>query len=297
MTDIAFTKMQSCGNDFVVINAASRPLPAGLNFAAIADRKSGARCDRDLGLSKPEHRPGCDQILIMQNAPEGSGADFEYRIVNADGSEVGQCGNGACCVHRFLRDEGLTAKSKLTLQTKTARIVTESKEGGKVRAYLSAPEFDARNVPVNLPQAESYSAESVIPELTKPFAALSLGNPHAVFFYIPKEWDKLLKEAGEKLNTARDLFPEGVNVGFCREVQGDLALHVRVYERGAGITKSCGSGAVAAAVAAIRAGMVECPVDVNMPGGVLTCGWDGTPDSYAWLETIPQVDGNGTFIF
>ena len=281
MTDIAFTKMQSCGNDFVVINAASRPPPAGLNFAAIADRKNGV---------------GCDQILILQNAPKGSGADFQYRIVNADGGEIGQCGNGASCAHKFLHDEGLTAKDKLTLQTKTARITTESKQGGAVRARLSAPHFNPRRIPLNLPQSESYSAASLIPDLKEPFFALSLGNPHAVFFNIPQPLRESLPQVGEKLNASRELFPEGVNVGFCRKENGGLTL--QVYERGAAITKSCGSGAVAATVAAIRAHIIKPPsTKVKMPGGTLTCGWNGNPDSYAWLETVPQVEFKDTFTF
>ena len=281
MTDIAFTKMQSCGNDFVVINAVARPPPAGLNFAAIADRKNGV---------------GCDQILILQNAPAGSGADFQYRIVNADGGEVGQCGNGASCAHKFLHDEGLTTKTTLTMQTTTARITTESKNNGAVRAYLAAPEFAPRRIPLNLPQAETYSAAEVIPNLKEPFFALSLGNPHAVFFNIPQTRRESLPQVGEKLNASRELFPAGVNVGFCHEAEGGLEL--QVYERGAAITKSCGSGAVAATVAAIRAGKVESSsLKVSMPGGVLTCGWNGNPDSYAWLETVPQVEFKDTFTF
>ena len=140
MTGIAFAKMQSCGNDFVVIDAAAQVLPANISFAAIADRKRGI---------------GCDQILILQPA-KTQDADFDYRIINADGGEVGQCGNGARCAHLFLHSRGLTKKNKLILQTKTARITTET-IGKEVRAHLAIPNFSDPALPKSQSE-EIYSA-------------------------------------------------------------------------------------------------------------------------------------------
>ncbi len=294
MTELAFAKMQSCGNDFVVIDAVRQALPQNLDFAAIADRKRGV---------------GCDQILILQKAEGGDGADFVYRVVNADGGEVGQCGNGARCAHLFLRESGLTQKKKITMRTKTTRITTELAGGGEVRAYLGVPNFAADAVPLNLPTAEWYRADGIVPGFAVPFVALSLGNPHAVFFADDNNDDgngnsvtvrpgenknkndsffARVNEIGEKLNAARELFPEGANVGFCRILPGGK-LQLRVYERGAGETESCGSGAAAATAAAIRNRNAKSPVTVQTPGGNLLCGRDG--DGEVWIQATV------TFVF
>ncbi|MGI9337924.1 MAG: diaminopimelate epimerase [Gammaproteobacteria bacterium] len=271
MTAIAFVKMQSCGNDFVVIDAVRQVLPAGINFAALADRKRGI---------------GCDQILILRAA--AGDADFDYQIINADGGEVGQCGNGARCAHLFLHSRGLTAKSSIVLQTKTARITTEA-AGDEVRAYLPPPVFFA---PPGMQTAECYSAAPYFKE--KHFYSVSLGNPHAVFMLGDDDGDMLpgLAEVGKQLNAARDIFPDGVNVGFCF-VRADGGLDLQVYERGVGITDSCGSGAAAAAAVAIKSGKTTSPVDIKMPGGNLTCGWH-PPSSPIWLQAPATEVFSGT---
>ena len=263
MTDIAFAKMQSCGNDFIVIDAVRQVLPPHINFAALAERKRGV---------------GCDQILILRTAADD--ADFAYQIINADGGEVGQCGNGARCAHLFLRNRRLTDKTRLSLQTKTTRIMTES-IGDEVRAYLSVPAFVA---PPKMPDAESYSAAPYFGGKDYHFYPVSLGNPHAVFLLDNNDKDTppQLSTIGKKLNTARALFPDGINVGFCF-VRDDNTLDLEVYERGVGITDSCGSGAAAAAVVAIKQNKTKSPVMVKMKGGNLLCGWDN-PSSPVWIQ-------------
>ena len=257
---LSFAKMEGCGNDFVVIDALRHRLPEHLNFCKLADRHAGV---------------GCDQILILQAPDKDDDADFIYRIINADGGEVGQCGNGARCAHYFLRRAGLTDKRRLRLRTTSVAITTELRDGGRGRAYLGAPMFAPDHIPLCRQSAEFYTAENI----NGSFAALSLGNPHAVFFVDDIKTTEL-RQTGASLNLETDVFPQGVNVGFC--VIGDKALRLRVYERGVGETKSCGSGATAAAVVAIKNKGLPNPVSVAMSGGELLCGW--VEDGEAWLE-------------
>ncbi|MGI9306440.1 MAG: diaminopimelate epimerase [Gammaproteobacteria bacterium] len=263
--EIKFSKMHGCGNDFVVIDAVRQTLPEPFPAAQIAARRTGI---------------GCDQILILQKPPRNARADFAYRIINADGGEVGQCGNGARCAHAFLRRAKLAAKTRLRLQTKTAAIQTEDAGKNGIRAYLAAPEFAPHKIPLSRKKEQLwYAAAAAEGGMSLPgrFAALSLGNPHAVFIAAAEDD---LTAAGETLNTNRRLFAEGVNVGFCQKTKDGAA--VRVYERGAGETPSCGSGAVAAAVVLMRGGALQSPVRITMPGGELLCGW--SPGKAAWLQ-------------
>ncbi|MDM5147042.1 diaminopimelate epimerase [Candidatus Persebacteraceae bacterium Df01] len=260
---LPFSKMHGGGNDFVIVNAVHRLLPA-LDFRHLAARRDGV---------------GCDQILILQ-APKTPAADFEYRIINADGGEVGQCGNGARCAHVFAQRQGLTDKKCLRLQTSHTVITTTGVGDGIVRAELAVPQFAPANIPLLCDkQNDTYTADNVID--AGRFAALSLGNPHAVFF-VSDETAAAVREIGFAFNRAHELFPVGVNVGFCRVIDA-CTLALRVYERGVGETPSCGSGAVAAAVAAMQAGFVHTPVQVCMRGVELRCGWEGA-SSPAWLE-------------
>lgn len=270
MPDIRFTKMHGGGNDFVVIDAVRQKLPPDFPAQKIAARREGI---------------GCDQILILER-PRG-GADFRYRILNADGGEVGQCGNGARCVHAFARRRGLTKKRKLRLRTNTAQIITEDAGKKGIRAYLGVPQFAPDKIPLRRKKEQLwYSASSAEGGVVLPgrFAALSLGNPHAVFI---GEADDIAA-AGAALNDRRKLFPEGANAGFCR--RDEDGIFVRVFERGVGETPSCGSAAVAAAAVFIRGGAVKSPVRVRMAGGELLCGWRGAGES-AWLQ------GGVAFVF
>lgn len=264
MPEIRFAKMHGCGNDFAVFDGIRQKLPDPFPAAELADRRTGI---------------GCDQILILEKPPRGGNADFGYRIINADGGEVGQCGNGARCAHDFLRRKKLARKRRLRLKTRTASILTEDVKNG-VRAYLSAPRFAPKDVPLKRKNEQLWYAASAAEggmSLPGRFAALSLGNPHAVF--IAAEGDDLAAAGGE-LNTNRRLFPEGVNVGFCRKAENGVA--VRVYERGVGETPSCGSGAAAAAAVMIRGGAAKSPLRVFMPGGELLCGW--SEGKSVWLQ-------------
>ena len=290
MTELRFIKMHGGGNDFVLLDGMLQNIPADLPAARIADRRLGI---------------GCDQILILEPPHESAGdidsaaADFSYRIINADGGEVGQCGNGARCAHAYLRRRG-EAKKQLRLQTKTASILTEDAGDNQVRAYLATPQFAPAEIPLNR-QAESPHYRAAESEggamLPGDFIALSLGNPHAVFMLGEMPTAASLSAAGKMLNglplsaeekssaakesaEERQLFPQGVNVSFC-VCRGD-EIQMRVFERGAGETPSCGSAAVAAAVAAIRGGG-QSPQRAMLPGGALLCGWGGG-DNPAWLQ-------------
>ena len=264
MPEIRFTKMHGCGNDFIVIDGLRQKLPEPFPAARLADRRTGI---------------GCDQILIIQKPRRGARADFGYRIINADGGEAEQCGNGARCVHAFLRRKKLARKPRLSLQTRNVSILTEDAKNG-VRAYLATPQFTPQKIPLQRKKEQPwYAAAAAEGGMSLPgrFAALSLGNPHAVF--VAAAEDDLLA-AGEVLNTNRRLFPQGVNVGFCRKAENGITA--RVYERGVGETPSCGSGAVAAAVVMIRGGAEKSPLRVFMSGGVLLCGWQ--EGKAAWLQ-------------
>ena len=266
MPDLRFTKMHGCGNDFVVIDAVRQSIPETCVATRIADRRLGV---------------GCDQILILRRAPRSSRADFNYQIINADGTEVGQCGNGARCAHAFLRRNRLAVKKRMTLAASGAQIMTEDAGNKMVRAYLAKPTFVPEKVPLQRKKEQPlYAASAAEGGMSLPgrFSALSLGNPHAVF--VAAEGDNL-EEAGQTLNDNRRLFPEGVNVGFCRREKDKIIL--RVYERGVGETPSCGSGAAAAAVVMIRGGAVKSPVHVLTPGGDLLCGWKGESHP-AWIQ-------------
>ena len=271
MPDIRFTKMHGGGNDFVVIDAVRQKLPPNFPATKIASRRLGI---------------GCDQILILER-PRGGGADFYYRIINADGGEVGQCGNGARCAHAFLRQRGLARRRKLRLRTNTAQIITEDARKKEVRAYLGVPEFAPTKIPLRRKKEHLWYSPSAAEGgalLPGRFAALSLGNPHAVFV---GETDDIAA-AGAALNDRRRLFPEGVNATFCRREED--GIFARVFERGVGETPSCGSAAVAAATVFIRGGAHRSPVRVRMAGGELLCGWRGDGES-AWLQ------GSVNFVF
>lgn len=321
MDGFPFVKMHSGGNDFVVIDATSRRLPA--NFGEMASHIASRR----MGI-------GCDQILILHKS-RARDADFDYRIINADGGEVAQCGNGARCVHAFLRRRIGLKKKRLRLRTSKTLIVTEDAEGDGVRAYLAKPKFKSKaihsrydiflsrskrlrtsktaliatedveddKVRACLAQPETHLCNEKYQKnffslwcernsvLIEKIMGLSLGNPHLVCFCQEIDDQKILEEGGFELNEGR-MFPEGVNVGFCRWEDGSALL--RVYERGAGVTPSCGSAAAAAAVAIISRELAKGEVRVRMTGGELLCGWDGE-NSPAWVQGPVAFSFDGTF--
>jgi diaminopimelate epimerase len=217
---------------------------------------------------------GCDQLLLVER-PTRADADFRYRIFNADGGEVAQCGNGARCFARFVVDKGLTTRTAIRVETASGVIEPQLAADGQVRVDMGAPRFDPAAVPFIAP-AEAPSYSLAVGGHTIDVAVLSMGNPHAVCF--------VTDLAGAPVATlgaaieAHPRFPERVNVGFC-EVAGKHDLRLRVWERGAGETLACGTGACAAAVAAIRQGRAASPVTVHTRGGDLTIEWAGGQSS------------------
>ena len=260
---IRFTKMHGAGNDFVVIDAISQSLDLQPEqVRALADRHRGV---------------GADQVLLVEASDE-PGIDFRYRIFNADGGEVEQCGNGARCFVRFVRERGLTSKRRIRVRTLAGVIEPEVADDDRVTVDMGPPEFTPALVPFipdglvpgRLGDAQTWPLE--IAGHTRHVTVVSMGNPHAVQIVANLEGAPVLAEGPLIENCER--FPRRVNAGYMR-IHERQRIALRVWERGAGETLACGSGACAAAVAGIRAGLLDSPVDVDTRGGRLTIAWDG----------------------
>ena len=264
---IRFTKMQGAGNDFVVLDETRAPL--GLTKAQyqfIADRHFGV---------------GADQILTVRPSP-AEGIDFQYLIHNGDGGEVEQCGNGARCFLRYVREHKLTTKDAVRVQTLSGVIEPRMAEDGRITVDMGLPVFDLKNVPFDRagldPQADggwetwhlALSTHADVPIV--PLAILSMGNPHAV--QIVDDIETAPVEVQGPLIEHHPRFPQRVNAGFLQIVDR-THVRLRVYERGAGETLACGTGACAAVVAGIRLGVLDASVDVETRGGILTIAWAG----------------------
>jgi diaminopimelate epimerase len=258
-----FTKMHGAGNDFVVIDAVRAAIQINENqIRKIADRQTGV---------------GCDQVLLIE-PPKRPDADFEYRIFNADGSPAGQCGNGARCVGRFIHDQRLSAKSTITLQVGSDLRRLEFDEAGSVKAELGAPIFAPAQIPFAADEDATEHALTLA-NVTVMAGVVSVGNPHAVLLV-----DDIAATPVEKIGPmiqSLDVFPEGVNVGFM-QVESNTHVKLRVFERGAGETLACGSGACAAVIHGIRLGQLANKVTVSVPGGKLEVSWDDGLSS-VWL--------------
>ncbi|ROO24436.1 diaminopimelate epimerase [Salinisphaera orenii MK-B5] len=254
---LAFTKMHGLGNDFVVIDATATPIDLDTARARrIADRRFGI---------------GCDQILLVEPA-RSADADFGYRILNADGSESGQCGNGARCFARFVRENGLTDRDTITVDIRDGRMVIETLGDHHYRVALGVPEFDPARIPLaGFDAAPDYSLDDVAGSRVT-FAALAIGNPHAVLRVADVD-TAAVDTIGPALES-HPAFPERVNVGFLEPLARDH-VRLRVFERGAGETLACGSGAAAAVVAGIAAGDLDPTVAVDLPGGRARVDWAG----------------------
>ena len=273
---IDFTKMHGAGNDFVVIDAVRKAVSlSSKHIQTIADRHTGV---------------GCDQVLVIE-PPKRGDADFEYKIFNADGSSAGQCGNGARCVGRFIREQGLSPKQEITLQVGDCLRRLSLSKNFDVRAELGVPVFDLAAVPYVLPDGNESSStehELKLGSVTLNAGVLSMGNPHAVIIV-----DDCAATPVEKIGSmiqALDVFPDSVNVGFM-EIKSRDSVALRVFERGVGETLACGSGACAAVVHGIKLGLLSPEVTVDLPGGKLTVSWTGGNDA-VWLagpaETVFQ---------
>ena len=260
---VRFCKMQGAGNDFVVIDGVRTALTLGEeHIRKIANRHTGV---------------GCDQVLIVE-PPKRPDADFEYRIFNSDGSPAGQCGNGARCVGRFIHEQRLSANSTITLQVGSDLRRLVFNENGDVTAELGPPVFEPEQIPFVADETATEYALT-LNNVTLMAGVVSMGNPHAVLLV-----DDIAATPVEKIGPmiqALDAFPSGVNVGFM-QIQNRAQVALRVFERGAGETLACGSGACAAVVHGIRMGQLENKVTVLVPGGKLEVSWDDASAS-VWL--------------
>ena len=273
---LRFTKMHGAGNDFIVLDATQAPLPLSeAQYRFLADRRFGI---------------GADQILIVEPGDKDKGTDFTYRIVNADGGEVEQCGNGARCFARYVHDAGLTGKTHIRVQTMKAIIEPTLQADGRVTVDMGAPFL----VPAEVP----FDGTGLSPELVNGcelwpielanhpvnVAVVSMGNPHAVL-RVDSVDQAPVDELGPQIE-GHVRFPRRVNAGFM-EVINRGHIKLRVYERGSGETLACGSGACAAVVAGIRLGWLDKTVDVDMSGGRLTISWAGPGQSV--MMTGPAI--------
>ena len=272
---IRFTKMQGAGNDFVVLDETQGRLgltPAQYRFLA----------DRHFGV-------GADQILTVRPSP-AEGIDFEYVIHNADGGEVEQCGNGARCFARYVRDKGLTGKDLLRVQTMKGVIAPQLTPDGRVTVDMGRPRFAPAEVPFDAAglqpvprgQGELWPIALDAPGHAAPvlIAIASMGNPHAV--QLVDDVDTAPVAATGPLIECHARFPQRVNAGFL-QILNRSEVRLRVFERGSGETLACGSGACAAVATGIRLGLLDARVDVHTRGGLLTIAWAGGAEDAVFM--------------
>ncbi|MCY1348315.1 Diaminopimelate epimerase [compost metagenome] len=253
---LRFTKMHGLGNDFMVIDLISQ-------HAHIQPKHAKQWGDRHTGI-------GFDQLLLVE-APNNPDVDFRYRIFNSDGSEVEQCGNGARCFARFVLDKRLTVKKKIRVETKGGLIELNVRADGQVTVDMGAPRLVPEQIPFQA-ETEALSYPVEVNGKQVELAAVSMGNPHAVL-RVDDVKKAPVHELGPQLEH-HPRFPQRVNVGFLQVLDRQNAK-LRVWERGAGETQACGTGACAAAVAAIRQGWMDSPVQLELPGGKLAIEWAG----------------------
>jgi len=254
---LKFTKMQGLGNDFVVFDFTKQVVPISPEQAArIADRHFGV---------------GCDQILIVEQSSRPN-IDFKYRILNADGSEVGQCGNGARCFVRYVHDKGLSDKNPITVETLTGQMtLTAAPDSDLVTVNMGVPNFEPSGIPLDIPNRQgTYHLE--LDEENVEFSALSIGNPHAVIIVDDVNTAPVV-ELGSVLEP-HAIFPEKANIGFM-QINSRNDINLRVFERGSGETIACGSGTCAAVAAGIQRGLLDNNVTAHLTGGDLHIEWAG----------------------
>ncbi len=254
---LRFVKMQGQGNDFVVLDGVRQ------RVALDADRVR-AIADRHFGV-------GCDQVLVVEK-PASPDNDFLYRIYNADGGEVEQCGNGARCFARFVLDEGLTTKREIRVETAAGVIRPRVEDSGQVTVDMGVPRLHPREVPFLASEETRLSYEIRVAGLPVQVAVLSMGNPHAVQFV--EDVDRAPVATQGPLIERHPAFPKRVNAGYLQPLSRSEAK-LRVWERGAGETLACGTGACAAVVAGIRAGLLDNDVRITTRGGDLRIRWNG----------------------
>lgn len=268
---LSFTKMHGAGNDFVVLDGYTRAL-------ALTEAQVRALADRHFGI-------GADQLLLVEQ-PTVDGADFKYRIFNCDGGEVEHCGNGARCFVKFVRDRHLTDKRSVRVEVKHGVITLTMQDNGEVIVDMGAPVFAPERVPFDAaglegrPEGRDTLWPLDVNGATRWISTVSMGNPHAV--QIVDDAEAYPVHAEGPLVELHPRFPQRVNAGFMQIVSRH-EVKLRVYERGAGETLACGTGACAAVAAGIRRGRLDSPVTVHTHGGTLTINWDGARDEAAPL--------------
>ncbi|MHB8622153.1 MAG: diaminopimelate epimerase [Sulfuricaulis sp.] len=253
---VPFTKMHGAGNDFVMFDGVSRPL-------RLTPEKIRRLADRHFGI-------GCDQVLLVER-PVAGGADFRYRIFNADGGEVEQCGNGARCCVRFVRDKRLTTKDEIALETMAGMIYPRLEPDGSVTVNMGVPRFEPEQVPFAAATRQNvYDLE--VEGRTVSVNVLSMGNPHAV--QVVPDVDSAPVNTQGPIIERHPRFSQGVNVGYMQIIDR-RRIRLRVFERGAGETLACGTGACAAVVAGRQIDLLDDKVDVQLLGGTLRVSWAG----------------------
>jgi len=253
---INFTKMHGLGNDFVVIDAINQ-------YIALTPEQIRSMSNRHFGI-------GFDQLLLVEK-PATNDADFKYRIFNADGSEVAQCGNGARCFARFVHDKKLSDKDEIRVDTNSGQLLLRFNENNQVTVNMGVPRHNPVEIPL-LAEQESLLYKVSVNGIEQTFAAVSMGNPHAVI-QVNDIKTAPVAELGHALES-HAVFPERANIGFMQIIDRNH-IKLRVYERGAAETLACGSGACAAVVIGIEQNLLDHEVCVELPGGELTINWSG----------------------
>ena len=253
---IRFTKMHGLGNDFVVLDAVNQAID-------LTPQQARRLADRHFGV-------GCDQVLVVARSTRAD-AVFAYRIFNADGGEVEQCGNGARCFARFVREKGLSTRREIRVETCCGIIAPRLEADGSITVDMGVPRFEPSHVPF-VSDSDALVQPLQIGEAAVDITALSMGNPHAVQLVDDVRLAPVAALGPLIENHPR--FPQRVNAGFM-QVEDRHAIRLRVYERGAGETLACGTGACAAVVAGIARGLLDSPVRVATRGGDLRIAWAG----------------------
>jgi len=267
--EIQFTKMHGLGNDFMVIDGISQ------HFEPNSDTIK-KWSDRHFGV-------GFDQLLLVESS-QLEGVDFKYRIFNADGGEVEQCGNGARCFARFVREKDLTNNVKIAVETASGLLTLEMMNDTDVRVDMGKPQFSPAAIPLNGVEQERYEIDYKNQLIE--FSVVSMGNPHAVITVVDIK-SAQVKEIGRFLQ-AQELFPQGVNVGFM-QILDENNIKCRVFERGVGETIACGTGACAAVGAGQKQGLLGHDVDVHLPAGILKIQWQGEQSPVFMTGTTASV--------
>lgn len=256
---LKFTKMHGLGNDFIVVDAVSQRV-------RLTNQQIAQLGDRHFGI-------GCDQLLIVE-APTRPEMDFKYRIFNGDGSEVEHCGNGARCFAKFVRDQRLIHRDTIHVETKSRDLTLTIRDDGQIRVDMGAPSFEPAELKLDRDKADVYSLKGGDRHFK--VSAVSMGNPHIVTRVSQAE--RYPVEKYGRILTKHRAFAEGVNVSFAEFIDRQT-IRLRVYERGAGETLACGTGACATAVTAIRNDWCDTRVNLLLKGGTLEVEWDGNDGS------------------